>query len=58
MERLNYDVGKKLEYLLTTGNLVSKSGLDLMQVRHIHPNIVRERHCLGTERRCREREAL
>lgn len=32
MERLNYDVGKKLEYLLTTGNLVSKSGLDLMQV--------------------------
>jgi len=32
MERLNYDVGKKLEYLLVTGNLVSKSGLDLMQV--------------------------
>ena len=33
MERINYDVGKKLEYLLTTGNLVSKSGLDLMQAR-------------------------
>lgn len=25
------DVGRKLEYLLNTGNLVSKSGLDLSQ---------------------------
>ena len=25
------DVGKKFEYLLNTGNLVSKSGLDLSQ---------------------------
>lgn len=25
------DVGKKVEYLLNTGNLVSKSGLDLSQ---------------------------
>lgn len=26
------DVGRKVEYLLNTGNLVSKSGLDLSQV--------------------------
>jgi DNA-directed RNA polymerase I subunit RPA2 len=25
------DIGKKMEYLLNTGNLVSKSGLDLSQ---------------------------
>eukprot|EP00656_Telonema_subtile_P016185 TRINITY_DN18534_c0_g1_i2.p1 TRINITY_DN18534_c0_g1~~TRINITY_DN18534_c0_g1_i2.p1 ORF type:complete len:927 (-),score=299.62 TRINITY_DN18534_c0_g1_i2:196-2976(-) len=32
VERVNFDVGKKIEYLLTTGNLISNSGLDLMQV--------------------------
>lgn len=26
------DIGRKVEYLLNTGNLVSKSGLDLSQV--------------------------
>jgi hypothetical protein len=26
------DISKKVEYLLNTGNLVSQSGLDLMQV--------------------------
>lgn len=32
LERCNIDVGKKMEYLLNTGNLISQSGLDLMQV--------------------------
>jgi hypothetical protein len=31
----HFDVGKKVEFLLATGNLVSKSGLDLMQVRSV-----------------------
>ena len=35
VERTNYDVGAKLAYLLTTGNLVSNSGLDLMQVQEL-----------------------
>lgn len=30
MERLP-DVGKRFEYLLNTGNMVSRSGLDLQQ---------------------------
>lgn len=29
------DIGRKFEYLLNTGNLASRSGLDLSQV-HIH----------------------
>lgn len=33
MGRVNLDVGKKLEYFLATGNVVSGSGLDLSQVR-------------------------
>jgi len=32
LERTNIEVGKKMEYLLNTGNLISQSGLDLMQV--------------------------
>jgi len=32
MGRVNLDVGKKLEYFLATGNVVSGSGLDLSQV--------------------------
>lgn len=32
MRRVNPDVGQKLAYFLATGNLVSKTGLDLQQV--------------------------
>lgn len=32
MRRVNADVGQKLAYFLATGNLVSKTGLDLQQV--------------------------
>ena len=32
MRRVNADVGQKLSYFLATGNLVSKTGLDLQQV--------------------------
>jgi hypothetical protein len=28
----NADIGKKLEYFLSTGNLISGTGLDLQQV--------------------------
>ncbi len=31
LDKVGLDVGKKFEYLLNTGNLVSKSGLDLSQ---------------------------
>ena len=30
-----HNVGKQMEYFLATGNLVSKTGLGLMQVRFI-----------------------
>jgi len=32
VNKLNTDVGRKLEYLLATGNLVTLTGLDLQQV--------------------------
>ena len=28
----NSDIGQRLQYFLSTGNLISSSGLDLMQV--------------------------
>eukprot|EP00961_Rhodomonas_salina_P200472 2704344-Rhodomonas_salina.2 len=30
------DIGRKLEYFLSTGNLVSQTGLDLMQLSTAH----------------------
>lgn len=32
MEKVPADIGKRVEYLLNTGNLVSPGGLDLQQV--------------------------
>lgn len=34
--RHTLDIGKSVEYLLSTGNLISKSGLGLMQVCFYH----------------------
>ena len=31
--QMQADIGKKVQYFINTGNLVSQTGLDLMQVR-------------------------
>ena len=35
IRKVNSDMGQKLNYFLATGNLVSKTGLDLSQVINI-----------------------